>query len=199
MGRPVTIHNDAIFRAVRDEFTANGMHASTASIAERAGISEALLFKRFKSKAELVRAALGDGFDGNPFHFESPEAPLTRERMERLALGLLSHFQVIVPMVLMSWAHMGSGGEMPLALQGPMPAPLRGVQMLEHYFRAQMQRGALRTTDAHTLARTFAGTLWHFMFMKVVLDPASPQTSSETFVRDFVSLLWSGIAPTETL
>lgn len=58
MARPVVIRNDAILTAARAVFLERGATATSLEIAQRAGVSEGTVFKRFKTKAELFRAAL---------------------------------------------------------------------------------------------------------------------------------------------
>lgn len=58
-GRPISVTDETIFDAARAVFAEAGMNASAVQIAKRAGVSEATIFKRFASKAGLIRAALG--------------------------------------------------------------------------------------------------------------------------------------------
>ena len=59
MARPTVIRNEAILQAARDVFLERGILATSAEVAQRAGVSEGSLFKRFKTKADLFRAAMG--------------------------------------------------------------------------------------------------------------------------------------------
>ena len=59
MGRPRLIETQAILEAARDTFLVEGVGATTGAIARRAGISEATIFKRFRTKADLFFAAMG--------------------------------------------------------------------------------------------------------------------------------------------
>jgi len=58
MARPETYSNETILAAAADLFLRDGMQASTLEIAQRAGVSEGTLFKRFKTKGALFEAAL---------------------------------------------------------------------------------------------------------------------------------------------
>src|SRR3954463_6836410 len=60
MARPVSIKDETIIAAAREVFLERGIQATTAEVAERAGVSEGSVFKRFKSKVDLFRAAMGD-------------------------------------------------------------------------------------------------------------------------------------------
>ncbi len=59
MARPPKITNDEILAAARQVFLEEGMGASTLKIAEKAGIAEASIFKRFATKQALFLAAIG--------------------------------------------------------------------------------------------------------------------------------------------
>ena len=53
MGRPRLIEDDAILAAAREVFLARGAAATTQDVAERVGLSQAAIFKRFATKQEL--------------------------------------------------------------------------------------------------------------------------------------------------
>ena len=63
MARPATIKDEEILRAAARCFSARGISATTAEVAERARISEGTIFHRFKSKAELFRGRHGHQAD----------------------------------------------------------------------------------------------------------------------------------------
>jgi AcrR family transcriptional regulator len=58
MARRPSIRDEDILEAAREIFLAKGIRATTAEVAERARVSEGILFHRFKSKEGLFRAAL---------------------------------------------------------------------------------------------------------------------------------------------
>lgn len=51
MPRPVSIQDDVILRAAREIFLEKGWDATTSEIAAKAGVSNGIIFKRFKTKA----------------------------------------------------------------------------------------------------------------------------------------------------
>jgi AcrR family transcriptional regulator len=59
MARPPKITNEEILTAARQVFLEEGFGASTLAIAEKAGISEASIFKRFGTKEGLFIEAMG--------------------------------------------------------------------------------------------------------------------------------------------
>ena len=56
--RPKTISDEDILRIAMECVLEEGPSVSTTTIAERIGVSQATLFKRFGSKVELLRRAL---------------------------------------------------------------------------------------------------------------------------------------------
>ena len=58
MGRPPLISRDALLEIAREVFVRDGLQASIRDVALKAGISEAAIFKRFSTKAELIVAAM---------------------------------------------------------------------------------------------------------------------------------------------
>src|SRR5689334_14023210 len=57
-GRPQTITDEALLEAARRVFLEEGVGATTAGIARRAGISESVIFHRYKTKEALFIAVL---------------------------------------------------------------------------------------------------------------------------------------------
>src|SRR5690348_9276608 len=65
-GRPLSISDDAILEAAKAVFAEEGVGATTAKIAERAGISESVLFHRYKTKEALFTAVLDRAMQISP-------------------------------------------------------------------------------------------------------------------------------------
>jgi AcrR family transcriptional regulator len=184
--------DEALLVLAREEFLEHGSRASTALIAERAGLSEAAIFKRFGSKTKLLELAIGECMRAD-FSHTLPEI-VTERGLVEIATKLHEHFERIVPMVLMVMMHMK--GERPEELRGPNPGPMRCARMFAKYFRAQIQAGHLRAINATVLAHSFTGTVWHLAFMRNALDEgARPTIAPATFLRDYISILWPGIKP----
>ena len=53
MGRPKLIEDEELLSAAREVFVEKGIGASTREIAAKAGISEAVIFQRHDTKADL--------------------------------------------------------------------------------------------------------------------------------------------------
>src|SRR5215467_8645145 len=101
MGRPKSVETDELLRIAREVFLEGGAYGSTKEIARRAGFSEAALFKRFATKADLFAAAMAPPPP-------DVEALLAKARSQNdphralhaLARSLLSYYRMAIPRVL---------------------------------------------------------------------------------------------------
>ena len=205
MARPVSIDDDVILRAAREVFLAHGVRGTTAEVAQRAGVSEGSVFKRWKTKEELFHAAMNQRQAG--------EATFLHDIMGRVGKGdlreqlieigvLLGHFfEKIVALHMHNFAH-GSSSD-PAGRWGPgEPAPISGRKVLASYFEAERHAGRLRNVDTDVMARTFIDSLYSFVALELMLRGHEPTPMPLwTYVRGLVDILLSGAAapaPTPT-
>lgn len=187
----------------RDVFLERGIRATTLEVAERAGVSEGVLFHRFKSKEALFSAAMD---------FDREEAPRRvlkaieelqdqvglepRDAIIRLATTLLEVGRVALPILMMSWSN-----PQPCAvpLFDKKRAKFREIlKALGSYFESQMERGTLRQMDAEVLARTLLGALHHFVMTRILLEEGDSAVMPEgMFVRGLADLLLNGAVALE--
>src|SRR5215467_1285103 len=108
MARPVSIRDETIIEAAREVFLERGIQATTAEVAERAGVSEGSVFKRFKSKSELFRAAMGDKLV-EPEFVKGLSAMVgqgdVRENLFNLGMGIVRFFRELIPLMMMAWSN----------------------------------------------------------------------------------------------
>ena len=196
MARPVTIKDETILAAAREVFLDRGIQGTTAEVAERAGISEGSIFKRFKTKTELFRAAMGDRVVEPPWLAELPgrvgKGDID-EALFRLGMEIVTFFRELIPLIMMAWSNPGPNG-LPVGISGPNPPPVRAVKQITGYFEAEMRAGRLGRHDPEILARTFMGGLHHFAFFELLhLDDGELPLAAETYVRGLVSLVRGGV------
>jgi AcrR family transcriptional regulator len=97
MGRNKLVSDQAVLEAAREVFVEQGFGASTREIAQRAGISEAVLYQRHKTKVDLFFAAM-----------VPPPLKLVAARggrgfaadLESLGLEVMQYFRGAVPVLL---------------------------------------------------------------------------------------------------
>lgn len=197
MARPTTIRDEDIIAAARAVFLDKGIQATTAEVAARAGVSEGTIFKRFKTKFDLFKAAMDEQLEELPWVAALTRGVGTRdvrETLEETALEAIGFFHRLLPLMMMAWSNQAAG--LPEVLSKPNPPPARALAAVTTYFEAEMRAGRLRRHDAEVCARLFVGSLVHYVFFETLLQQqkALPMPA-ETFVRGLVHLVWTGVAP----
>jgi AcrR family transcriptional regulator len=197
MARPNLIRDEDILEAARAVFLERGVRATTAEVAERAGVSEGTLFKRFGSKALLFKAAMR--VETNVEALEEGLAALRDaeglELIEGVVRAIVRILQKVVPIILLTTGGNAAASEIPDELKGPNPMPLRAVRVTAAFFEGAIRAGKLRPVDAEILARSVIGAVWHFVFLGEALGAVAFPMPEGTFVRGLVDLVWGGVAP----
>lgn len=197
-GRPPTIDSQRLLAVARDVFLERGIRATTLEVAERAGVSEGVLFHRFKSKEALFSAAMDFDREETPrrvlkaiAELQQQEELEPREALIRLASTLVEVGRVALPIMMMSWSN-------PQPFSAPHFDKKRSkfrevLKELGGYFELQMQRGKLRQMDAEVLARTLLGAVHHFVLTRLLLEEGDNAAMPEgMFVRGLADLLLNG-------
>ncbi len=198
MPRPVSIKDQTIIDAARAVFLEHGFGATTAEVAERAGVSEGTLFNRFKSKAELFQAAMHPQFAKLDW-LKDLEARVghgdLREHMTELGAAGIEFFRKLMPLIMMSYANPNPSG-LPEVLTQPNPPPLRALRLLAGYFEAEVRLARLRPVDPELLARIFLGSVQQYVFFELVTRAQHElPLPVPTFLRGLVDVLWRGAGP----
>jgi AcrR family transcriptional regulator len=198
MARPVSIKPETIIDAARQVFLERGIQATTAEVAERAGISEGTIFKRYKSKIDLFRAAMGENLVQPNWSVRLAARVgqgSVEENLFEIGMNVIAFFREMMPLMMMAWSNPAPNG-LPGPLAGPNPPPMRALKLLTGFVEAEMRAGRLRKHDAEIVARTFLGGLQNFVFFEVLYKANNElPLAAETYVRGLVQLLWAGIAP----
>ncbi|MFB6263333.1 MAG: TetR/AcrR family transcriptional regulator [Bradymonadaceae bacterium] len=191
--RPRSIDDDDILDAAREVFLEEGMQATTAAIADRAGISEGTIYRRFASKDELFLAAM-----------DIPDPPGWTETLDevrgegdleanliRLGDEIIEFFETILPKVNMVMCS-GFGGDPIFESEGQAP-PLRSIEPLAEFVRDERRAGRLGDCDPEVVARTFLGAMFHFAFSELTGLNDLLTTSRGEYVEEVVDNLLRGI------
>jgi AcrR family transcriptional regulator len=199
MGRTPKITNEAILEAARQVFLAQGIGASTLEIAERAGISEASIFKRFATKQALFLAAIGLSETPKWVKTLSTQTPTAAVKAELtdICVEMVAFYQAVLPRVLMMMAP----GQLPPSPQG-LPPPVRDSQLLAKFLEQAIAQGFLRPCDARTLAHMIIGAITNYVVTETMMNklptasrPSHKPLEPSHFIQNLIEIVWAGVAP----
>jgi AcrR family transcriptional regulator len=198
MARPRTVSDDAILSAARSVFLDLGPSASTSIIADRVGLSQAGLFKRFATKADLMVAALAppavppftEALEGGP-DADRPIQPQLRE----IARGIALFFTEMVPCLMV----LSASGILPqqLLTRFDVPPPLVAKVALVGWIQRAMDEGRIRRGDADPLVSALMGALHMRSFLCHISDNPMSGPDLDAYADSVVDNLWNGLAPTQ--
>lgn len=179
------------FGCRRRAFQREGVRASTVDIAKSAGISEATLFKRFKTKQALFEAAL----DADDLQATWPQRLLDavgtntpRENLTAALLALAQRLETAVPrMTALRTAGTDWIGRLPLD-QVP---PVRDEITLATYFEAEAKLGRMQTVHPRLQANQIIGAMVHYF------DLQNLAGYQPTGIEEYVSTLMKVHVPIE--
>ena len=200
MPRPPKITNEEILAAAREVFLAQGESGSTLEIAEKAGISEASIFKRFSTKQALFLAAIGISETPQYVKLLSSQTPTAEIRSEltQICTQMVEFYQEVMPRVIMMMTQTKSS-------QPPLvPPPLRDSQLFAGYIERAIAKGLLKPCDSMVVAHAIVGAINSYAMTQAIADKVSlpipfvlPKLKSiepRTFVNNLVETVWVGIA-----
>ena len=163
-------------------------------IANRLGMSQASLFKRFGTKEKLIVAALSRPIGKNPVAEVlalGPSDDPIPEQLIVLGVGIMTMMRQIVPCMAMlhaaaidTKAHLGQDHA----------APMQGRKLITAWFQAAMDQGRIRVMDPHIMAVGFIGMIKARPFREIIIGDDGLKCSDEAYVRQLVEQMWSGIA-----
>lgn len=193
MGRPQTISNEEMLAAARTVFLKHGVFGSTREIAKRAGVSEAALFKRFATKAQLFLAAMAPptpGIDG--IVADALAAKSAREGVQLLSDAVLDYFRVAIPMILPLVSHptFSLSDRQKNFKTNPAPQLLGAVAS---YLRAERARGRIDAREPEGAAVMLVSALHSVVLFEIMGFHGGEMPAAS--VRAAVDALWHGLEP----
>ncbi|EYF07267.1 TetR/AcrR family transcriptional regulator [Chondromyces apiculatus] len=195
MARQRNITDEQILEQARACFLEHGAGISTTVIAEQLGISHGVLFQRFGTKEQLLRAAL----------LPSPEQPwLERARsgpddrdvqtqLRELAMEISAHLERMVPCLAVlrsAGVHVDPGVERPEDLP-----PVRARREVAAWFERAFTRGLLRPVPAEHAADLFLGALHFRPFHQHLSRQRFEPAENRAYVEFAVEVLCRMFAP----
>ena len=191
MTRSKTVTDEAILSAARSLFLEVGVRASTKKIAKSAGISEAVIFQRFRTKEELFFAAM-----------VPPEAQLAKifrvrpgenqvpENLEFISLQIVDYFREVMPTFIALLGHPASDVQTFLQ-RHTMPRAQIGNRLTE-YLTAETELGRIRKGQAEIVVAVLLSYLHHIAMSETI---GANQGSGEGSITNAIEALWHGLEP----
>jgi AcrR family transcriptional regulator len=193
-GRPTSIPEDDILDAARDLFRDRGLDATTAEIAERAGISESIIFYRYKTK-EALFAAVVDHLVVVPPGLERLSERVGKgelaEHLLEIGTALIAGMEQVLPFLMMAWSSPRLH-QFCQQMRQPNPAHVRTIKLIAGYFDAEARAGRLRPVDPEILARGFLGGIVDYVMQQHLHGADMLPLPATTFLRGFVHILLDG-------
>lgn len=201
MARPTVIRNEAILEAARQVFLERGILATSAEVAQRAGVSEGSLFKRFKTKADLFRAAMGLDVEDAPAAVVKLTTRVgvgtVEENLVEALLDAIGYVERIFPIAMMAWSNPKVNDCLPFG-NDEEPPPLKLQRLLAEYLAAEHAIGRVRRVQPKILSRALMGAVSSYVFTEVIGARRGLETiDRESYVRDYMRTVWMGMAPQE--
>lgn len=166
MSRPRKYDDEEILKAAADVFLERGAAAGTALIAKRAGVSEGILFKRFKTKEALFEAALTSNRESNQWRRELMESAgqgTPHDNLKRAILALFDKLQRLVPK-LMIMEGRGHRRMPPLDAKAP---PLEDAAAIAAYLKKEVKNGRIKIDFPELHAHEIVGAIVHCTMLKL--------------------------------
>lgn len=191
MGRKKIIDDETLLEHARSVFLQRGAFGSTKEIAERAGVSEAAIFKRYPTKAKLFLAALLPPA-ADPRSLVANEIEDPRGALEETGRRLLDYFREVIPTAM----HLMGNPAITVA-DVASHFDSKGVNNIDEaltvFIQERASLGQLRVRDARASASLLVAgihslALYEMMGLHGGVDMGHA-------IPHFVDALWSGLAP----
>lgn len=192
-GRPPSIREEDILDAARDIFRRDGHAATTARIAERAGVSEGILFYRYNSKEALLAEVI---------HRET-QPPESLRNIAKAAgqrnveENLLDIVETLLDGVFRAHPFLELAESSPASSEvrrllfgkTSKPPPQIAVESMARYFEAEMRLGRVRAFASIPVARAVFGGCVDYVRSRRM---AGNDGNRQVFVRGLVDVILHG-------
>ncbi|MBO4981746.1 MAG: TetR/AcrR family transcriptional regulator [Lachnospiraceae bacterium] len=184
---------DATMSLVRDK---GYVATTTKDIAKTAGVNECTLFRKFKSKKDIILSGVEqEKWRGNltPEIFQNVQWELAPD----LEMFMTEYMKRITP----DFVQLSIGLRAPQIYEETAPlimkVPQAFLSSLTEYFHQMQQRGKLPPLDFECLAMTIFSSTFGFTFLSASFEQALSKISREEYIRQSVATFIQGI-PTLT-
>jgi AcrR family transcriptional regulator len=193
MGRPKRIEDDELLKIARAVFVLDGAHGSTREIAQRAGISEAALFKRYPTKVALFLAAMmPPNVDVDALIAVAEATSDPRQSLIVLCERMLDYFREAIPIILQLTQNPLIDLEAVRRRFGVSPEQ-RLASAVPAYLARQAERGRIVCPDPGGAALLLISAV-HSLVLFEIMALHAPR-DGQASVAAIVNALWEGLKP----
>lgn len=194
MGRPKRVEDDELLKIARAVFVLDGAHGSTREIAQRAGISEAALFKRYPTKVALFLAAMmPPNVDVDALIAVAEAVPDPKQSLVVLCERMLAYFREAIPIILQLTQNPLIDLEAVRRRFGVSPEQ-RLATGVPAYLARQVERGRIACPNPAGAALLLISAV-HSLVLFEIMSLHAPREGAGG-IRAIVDALWEGLKPT---
>ncbi len=194
MGRHKQVSDEAVLRAAKEVFVDRGFGISTREVARRAGISEAVLYQRYKTKLELFFAAMVPPPLALAADAGDRSHPGVVKDLGALAMSIMAYFRDAMPVLLQLVTHPSFKLSDLADRESRLPVHNLGEAITACLERHRAQ-GAITSDSARIDAATL--TLLSTLHSLALFERMGIHGGSfpEVVVRNIVGLIVAGLDP----
>jgi AcrR family transcriptional regulator len=194
-GRPPSIREEDLLDAARDVFREEGLAATTAKIAKKAGVSEGILFYRYKSKEALLAAVIHRETQPS----ESLRSIAKKAGQKSVEQNLEAIIEAILDTVCRAYPFLELAETSPsssevrriLFSKSRRPPPVEMVELVAGYFEREAALGRLRKVNGVAIGRAVFGGCVDFIRSRELLTESDDRAA---FVAGLLDVLLNGAA-----
>ncbi|MBE9060287.1 TetR/AcrR family transcriptional regulator [cf. Phormidesmis sp. LEGE 11477] len=191
MTRGKTVTDEEILAAAQSLFLEVGIKASTKKIAQNAGISEAVIFQRFKTKEDLFFSAMVPPAARleEIFRVQSGEKTVS-ENLELISLKIVDYFREVMPTFIALVGH--PAFNMQTFLQRHTMPRIQIGNRLTEYLHAEAEIGRIRRSQVEIAVAVLLSYLHHLAMAETI---GAHKESTQGTISDAIEALWQGLCP----
>ncbi len=195
MARPKSIEDAALLAAARQVFAKAGAHGSTKEIARRAGISEAALFKRYRTVHALFRAAMmPPAVNAAEMIREASREREPHKCLLLIAEHVLDYFRSAAPLMSALTLHPLIGPDVLRKALGQDPVhELR--QAIMFYLLGEARHERVSEASCEAAASLLVSSLHSIALLRASSKTRAPP---KVDIASLVDALWQGLAPKQS-
>jgi AcrR family transcriptional regulator len=199
MSRKETYDNDTIIRAARKVFLEQGPGAPTSLIAQEAGVSEGLLFKRFKTKQQLFLTAMTlPETDMDTLLEERVGRGDVKDNLLRAAKEISLLLKEMFPSILMLWSNRQATSVDGIHRQSK-PESIQFIRAVEKYLQGEIALGRVTNGDPLIAARVIVGGASNYVFWELMGWDKSIDVGMDEYMQGMINIVWEGLVSSDDL